>query len=89
MLDLLKAKTSDFIKTALDSDGRGLIVDGIRSKIGVIAKSYFSQASFVQRDVIKAGKRIQYVIVILNNTSAPFLDDKATIGPLDQCILDL
>jgi len=89
MLDLLKAKTSDFIKKALDSDSRGLIADGIRSKIGVIAKSYFSQASFVQRDVIKAGKRIQYVIVILNNTSAPYIDDEATIGPLDQCILDL
>ena len=88
MLDLLKSKTADFIKKALESDGRGLIVDGIRSKIGVIADSYFSQASFVQRNVIKAGKRIQYVIVILNNTSAPYLNDKATIGPLDQCILD-
>jgi V8-like Glu-specific endopeptidase len=89
MLDLLKTKTSDFIKKALDADGRHLIVDGMRSKIGVIAKSYFSQASFVQRDVIKAGKPVQYVIVILNNTSAPFINNKATIGPLDQCILDL
>jgi Beta-lactamase enzyme family len=85
MLDMLNTGTNDFIKNALTNASRD--VNSIRTKIGVIDKLYWSQTSLVERNLVDHGKPIRYVISILNN-NAPFLLTKATIEPLDQCILN-
>jgi hypothetical protein len=85
MLDFLQAGTNDFVQNALADASRD--VNSIRTKIGVIDKSYWSQTSLVERNLVDHGKPIRYVISILNN-KAPFLLTKATIEPLDQCILN-
>jgi hypothetical protein len=85
MLDMLNTGTNDFIKNALTDASRD--VNSIRTKIGVIDKSYWSQTSLVERNLVDHGKPIRYVISILNNTP-PFLLTKATIEPLDECILN-
>jgi hypothetical protein len=85
MLDFLQAGTNDFVQNALSDASRD--VNSIRTKIGVIDKSYWSQTSLVERNLVDHGKPIRYVISILNN-KAPFLLTKGTIEPLDQCILN-
>lgn len=85
MLDFLRAGTNDFVQNALVDASRD--VNSIRTKIGVIDKSYWSQTSLVERNLIDHGKPIRYVIAILNN-KAPFLLTRGTIEPLDQCILN-
>lgn len=85
MLDFLQAGTNDFVRNALANASRD--VNSIRTKIGVIDKLYWSQTSLVERNLVDHGKPIRYVISILNN-KAPFLLTKATIEPLDQCVLD-
>jgi hypothetical protein len=85
MLDFLQAGTNDFVQNALAAVSRD--VNSIRTKIGVIDKSYWSQTSLVERNLVDHGKPIRYVISILNN-KAPFLLTKETIEPLDQCILN-
>jgi beta-lactamase family protein len=85
MLDFLQAGTNDFVQNALADASRD--VNSIRTKIGVIDKVYWSQTSLVERNLIDHGKPIRYVISILNNR-APFSLTKATIEPLDQCILN-
>jgi hypothetical protein len=85
MLDFLQAGTNDFVQNALAAASRD--VSSIRTKIGVIDKSYWSQTSLVERNLQDHGKPIRYVISILNN-KAPFLLTKDTIEPLDQCILN-
>ena len=85
MLDFLQAGTNDFVQNALVAASRD--VNSIRTKIGVIDKSYWSQTSLVERNLQDHGKPIRYVISILNN-KAPFLLTKETIEPLDQCILN-
>jgi hypothetical protein len=85
MLDFLRAGTNDFVQNALVDVSRD--VNSIRTKIGVIDKLYWSQTSLVERNLVDHGKPIRYVISILNN-KAPFLLTRATIEPLDQCILN-
>jgi hypothetical protein len=93
MLDMLNTGTNDFVRNALAADK---LADGsparpiksIRTKIGVIDKSYDSQTSLVERDLQDHGKPIRYVISILNNNTPPFYINKDTIVPLDQCILN-
>ena len=85
MLDFLQAGTNDFVQNALADASRD--VNSIRTKIGVIDKSYWSQTSLVERSLVEDGKPIRYVISILNN-KASFLLTKGTIEPLDQCILN-
>jgi hypothetical protein len=84
MLDFLQAGTNDFVQNALADASRD--VNSIRTKIGVIDKSYWSQTSLVERNLADHGKPIRYVISILNN-KATFLLTRGTIEPLDQCIL--
>ena len=84
MLDFLQAGTNDFVQSALSDASRD--VNSIRTKIGVIDKSYWSQTSLVERNLADHGKPIRYVISILNNKTT-FLLTRGTIEPLDQCIL--
>jgi hypothetical protein len=93
MLDMLDTRTNDFVRNALAADtlpdgSPARPIKSIRTKIGVIDKSYWSQTSLVERDLQDHGKPVRYVISILNNNSPSFYLNKDTISPLDQCIVN-
>jgi hypothetical protein len=93
MLDMLDTGTNDFVQNALAADklpdgSPARPIKSIRTKIGVIDKSYYSQTSLVERHLQDHGERIRYVISVLNNNIPPFYINKDTIVPLDQCVLN-